>query len=299
MQEWSGFGLICVSAGGVAIRSMQTAHGIYQARVEELHISTEAGQAAPTYWYRVLKVKDKHNSLIYKTSRWGLDVCVRVCESACAEVIVLRRWSKSSSLNKSATQFFSFIMVGCWTLTLSISGHFSFVRPNSDWQRHSQHVQTIPVHVKPSLDWVYVPVIVFFKRITVDHLKVAFWIFNPWSNWNIITDATLKYTYIDLFSQINDILIHKSTIKAINSLEGLTFFSDFVYWFRFIVKPENMVRASKVKFCLFLSALLCVSSSCFIWATVCYIWPYITISPWRGPLHSNQWPAAWSRRTAY
>lgn len=33
--------------------------------------------------------------------------CVYVCVCICAEVIVLRHWSKSFPLNKSATQFFT------------------------------------------------------------------------------------------------------------------------------------------------------------------------------------------------
>lgn len=96
-------------------------------RVKDLHISTDAhlaGQVAPHYWYGVHKAKDKCNSLVYKTSKWGtardgvskiivwgialhclqpanLCVCTPVWTSYCSET---HKWQ---SIFQQEEQFFS------------------------------------------------------------------------------------------------------------------------------------------------------------------------------------------------
>lgn len=103
---------------------------------------------------------------------------VRVRARVCVFVQKSLFWDIGSRVlpfNKSAAQFF--MVVGWSTLTSSILGHLAFVRSNCGWQRRPQHTPTIPARVKPSLDCIYVSVIVYFQMIPMDHwrLLVEYW----------------------------------------------------------------------------------------------------------------------------
>lgn len=115
-------------------------------KVKDLHISTDAqlaGQVAQHYWYGVHKAKDKCNSFIYKTSKWGTakGKCVSnnnlrhsafvftTCQCMCVQVIVLWHTSDSPSLNKCAVQCFSLWNdeqwhMGLWVFLLCVAKRF-------------------------------------------------------------------------------------------------------------------------------------------------------------------------------